>query len=105
MGTYRSKLDITADILTIATRNPKKTQIMYQANLSFKVLQKYLAELNDASLICYQNGNQCYGLTDKGRQFLEEYKGYLRISKHVEKFLNDATVKRAQLERLFSQSP
>lgn len=104
MGNYRSKLDITADILNIASRNPKKTQIMYQANLSFKVLQKYLAELNEASLICYQNDNQCYGLTEKGRQFIEEYKRYSKVNKHVEKVLSDATVKKAKLERLFSQN-
>ncbi len=33
----------------VANRKPKKTQIMYQANLSFRVLQKYLAEMSGAS--------------------------------------------------------
>jgi predicted transcriptional regulator len=38
---YRDKLDIIADILTVASRNAKRTQIMYQANLSYKVLCDY----------------------------------------------------------------
>lgn len=104
MGTYRRKLDIIADILTIAAHDPKKTQIMYQANLSYNVLQKYLVELNGASLISYQDQDKCYGLTDKGRQFLDNYKCYSRIIKNIEKALNDATLKKTQLERLFSQS-
>ena len=45
MGNYRGKLDIIADILRVVSGNAKKTQIMYQANLSYRVLQKYLAEI------------------------------------------------------------
>ena len=103
MGNYRGKFDIVADILNIASRNPKKTQIMYQANLSFRILQKYLAELSGASLICFQDETQCYALTKKGQQFLDEYKEYSKTNKHVEKVLNDANVKKANLARLFSQ--
>jgi predicted transcriptional regulator len=103
LGIYRGKLEIIADILMVASRKPKKTQIMYQANLSFRVLQKYLAELKGASLICFQDEGQCYALTAKGRQFLEEYKEYSKSNRHVEKVLKDANVKKANLERLFIQ--
>ena len=68
MGSYRDKLDIIADILNVASRKPKKTQIMYQANLSFRLLQKYLAELSGASLICFEDETQCYALTSKGEE-------------------------------------
>ena len=54
MRNYRDKFDIIADILKISKRNPKKTQIMYQANLSYKVLKKYLSETIESSLLSYK---------------------------------------------------
>src|SRR4030066_1575363 len=94
MGNYRGRLDIIADILNVASRNPKKTQIMYQANLSYKVLQKYLSEIVGSSLIGYEDEKQCYKLTDKGRAFLEAYQKYTKTNKHVEKRLNDVASKK-----------
>ena len=67
MGSYRGKLDIIADILRVAMGNAKKTQIMYQANLSYKVLQKYLAEIIEASLISFEDEKRCYILTAKDK--------------------------------------
>ena len=93
-----------AAILKVAIHSPKKTQIMYQANLSFQVLQKYLSELINASMICFQDEDQCYTLATKGRLFLEEYKEYSKINKHVEKALTQANVKKENLERLFTNS-
>ena len=102
MGNYRSKLDIIADILHVASQGAKKTQIMYQANLSFKVLTKYLAEVIEACLIRFERGKQCYILTSKGRKFLERYKEYSRRNRHVERQLNDVIFKRKVLEELCS---
>lgn len=102
MGSYRSRLDIIADILLVASRNAKKTQIMYQANLSYKVLKRYLAEIVEASLIHFEREKQCYMLTSKGREFLEAYKQYSRTNKHVEKRLKDVRTKRKVLEDLCS---
>ena len=97
MGNYRGRLDIIADILNVASRNPKKTQIMYQANLSYKVLQRYLSEIVSSSLIGYEDDKQCYKLTDKGRKFLEAYQKYSKTNKHVEKRLNDVASKKQVL--------
>ena len=102
MGSYRGKLDIIADILRVAMGNAKKTQIMYQANLSYKVLQKYLAEIIGASLICFKDEEKCYTLTDKGSEFLDVYKEYSRTSKHIEKRLSEALTKKMFLEQLCS---
>ncbi len=102
MGSYRSRLDIIADILLVASRNAKKTQIMYQANLSYKVLTRYLAEIVEASLVNFEYEKQCYVLTTKGREFLEAYKQYSRTNKHVEKRLKDVRTKRKVLEDLCS---
>ena len=100
MGNYRGRLDIIADILNVASRDAKKTQIMYQANLSYKVLQRYLAEVAAAQLISFEDAKQCYSLTDKGREFLEAYEKYSKTNKHVEKKLNDVATKRKVLEEL-----
>jgi predicted transcriptional regulator len=100
MGNYRGRLDIIADILNVASRDAKKTQIMYQANLSYKVLQRYLEEVASAQLICFEDVKQCYTLTEKGRKFLEAYEKYSRTNKTMEKKLNDVATKRKFLEKL-----
>jgi predicted transcriptional regulator len=73
---------------------------MYQANLSYKVLQKYLAEVVDSSLISFEDARNCYHLTDKGKRFLEAYEEYSRSYKHVEKRLNDVEIRRKNLQEL-----
>lgn len=100
MVNYRDRLDIIADILNVVSREAKKTQIMYQANLSYKVLQRYLNEIAEASLVTFQDTNQIYLLTSKGQDYLEAYKEYQRCSKTMEKRLNDFSLKRKILETL-----
>jgi predicted transcriptional regulator len=100
LGNYRGRLDIIADILHVASRNAKKTQIMYQANLSYKVLQRYLAEITGASLINFEDERQCYMLTAKGQEFLDAYQEYSKTNRHVEKRLNDVLTKKKVLEKL-----
>ena len=102
MGSYRSRLDIVADILRVASGNAKKTQIMYQANLSYKILTKYLTEVSKTSLIDFENEKQCYVLTARGREFLEAYKEYSRDKMHIEKRLNEINCKKKVLEELCS---
>ncbi len=100
MGNYRDRLDIIADILNVASREAKKTQIMYQANLSYRVLQRYLTEVVEASLVRFESHNQCYMLTFKGQEYLDAYKDYARCSKSMEKRLTDFSTKRKVLENL-----
>jgi predicted transcriptional regulator len=102
LGTYRGRLDIIADILQVASQNAKKTQIMYQANLSYKVLKRYLREITEASLISFQVAEQYYVLTDKGQEFLEAYRDYAKTNKSIEKRLNDVDAKKKSLEELCS---
>ena len=102
LRSYRNRLDIIADILHVVSQNPKKTQIMYQANLSYKVLQRYLAEIIEASLINFEDEKRCYMLTAKGREFLDAYQEYSEINRHVEKRLNDVRTSKRVLERLCS---
>jgi predicted transcriptional regulator len=102
MGNYRNRLDIIADILQVVSQNAKKTQIMFQANLSYKVLQRYLGDIISASLISFETAEQCYVLTQKGQEFLEAYKDYAKTHKSVEKRLNDVDNMKKSLEELCS---
>jgi predicted transcriptional regulator len=99
---YRSRLDIIADILRAAEKNAKKTQIMYQANLNYKVLQKYLTEILGSSLIYFEEEKRLYVLTDKGKEFLTTYQGYYRTNKHLKKWQSEAHIKKNILEKLSS---
>jgi predicted transcriptional regulator len=100
LGSYRNRLDIIADILQVVSQSAKKTQIMYQANLSYKVLQKYLREVRRASLVDFECDDQCYVLTSKGRDFLEAYKEYSRNNRQIERKLNEINGKKRVLEEL-----
>ena len=102
MGNYRGRLDIIADILQVASQNAKKTQIMYQANLSYKVLQRYLRDITESSLVSFEPTEQSYVLTLKGQDFLEAYKDYAKTNKRIEKSLNDVDIKKKNLEELCS---
>jgi predicted transcriptional regulator len=100
MRNYRDKFDIIADILEIAKKNPKKTQIMYQANLSYKVLQKYLEKIIKSNLVSFHEQNHCYTLTTKGQSFLDKYQVYDQSNKTIEKQLSALFLRKKALNQL-----
>ena len=73
MPKNRDKVEIVADILEICRNHTRKTNIMYQANLSFQLLTKYLRLLQQANLIKAGEGGSLYSATDKGLEFLKQY--------------------------------
>jgi len=85
---YRDKFRIIKDVLQVISnaRNPgsKKTHIMYGANLSFRLLERYVAEVLKAGLVCY-DGVCFYMITDKGNEFLRIYDDYERERKEFER--------------------
>jgi predicted transcriptional regulator len=91
-----------ADILRVVSGNAKKTQIMYQANLSYKVLQKYLSYASESCLIDFHEERRCYVLTVKGGRFLEIYREYSEANRSLEKSLNVMSSKRKVLDQLCS---
>ena len=101
---YRRKFDIIADMLLVASggSGAKKTQIMYRANLSYKLLTKYLDEMRKTYLLSFEQKQRHYVLTSKGRQFLEVYKEYAKRTRDAEKHLNDLNGKKRMLESLCS---
>jgi predicted transcriptional regulator len=68
----RGRIEITADILSVAREEAKKTQIVYNANLNFKRVDAYLHYLVDKGLI--ENTGGVYKTTEKGKEFLHDYK-------------------------------
>ncbi len=100
MVNYREHFDIIADILNVAVRNAKKTRIMYQANLSYSILQRYLPEIVAASLVSFDGQSQSYALTPKGQEFLYAYKEYSKTRQHVERRLSEVAEKKKILEQL-----
>jgi predicted transcriptional regulator len=99
MGNYRDRLQIIADILSIASKRAKKTQIMYQANLSYRLLCRYLGEVLDADLVSFEKGD-CYVLTAKGKEFLGRHEEYSKRCKSLEEHLNHVNSEKTVLEKM-----
>ena len=70
---YRSRTDITAQILEAANGGVTKTKIMYKAFLSYAQLKEYLTVLIENGLLEYIEGEQIYRTTEKGTRFLKIY--------------------------------
>lgn len=87
-GKYRSRLQIIADILQIVKDGSKKTRIMFQANLSYKLLKRYLNTVLGANLACLNDSSE-YVITDKGKVFLEKFNEY---SKRIDHVANDRMI-------------
>ena len=106
MSTYRifrksnrHSLDITRDILLVASVKVRKTRIMYQANLSFVQVKKYLHALLMKELL-RRDGDSCYLITNKGLKFLELYDQYLDKCKAIREQVDKSTKERVLLENM-----
>ena len=73
---HRSQEQIIADILSVVEKEPKKTHIMYGANLSYTLLCKYLDRLLGAGLVKYRRKDRVYELTNRGEHYLDRYGEY-----------------------------
>jgi predicted transcriptional regulator len=83
----RTRVEILASILKVASSGALKTHIMYKANLSHRQLERYLGFLEERGLLAQgideDMGNRIYRITDKGSDFLREYShvsGYFALS-------------------------
>ncbi len=101
MGKYRSRLEIIADILCVVNDNDgaRKTRIMYQANLSYKLLTQYLNGVVEAGLVKL-GAKHCYMLTQKGKDFLAKFGAYSKSCEKVEVQLNHVEDQRVMLEKM-----
>ena len=69
----RSEMEIIREILSLSVDGAKKTQILYQTNLSYAQVQNYLSFLLDKKLLEKQEGNPFvfYGTTQRGKMLLK----------------------------------
>jgi len=73
----RTRMEILASILKVASNGALKTHIMYKANLSHRQLERYLTFLEERGLLAQgldeELGNRIYRITEKGFDFLRDY--------------------------------
>jgi predicted transcriptional regulator len=82
----RDKLYIIAVILEITREGTLKTQVMYQASLSFTQLNGYLEFMLRSSLLdkIPKNNKEIYRATVKGMDFLQRYREIVELLKTEE---------------------
>ena len=79
----RTRVEILANILQVASNRTLKTHIMYRANLSHRQLEKYLAFLETNGMLerlLDEDGVLKYRVTQKGIEFLKDYE---RLSSYL----------------------
>ena len=105
MGKHRSRLKILANILEVITKNngAKKTQIMYQAYLSYKLLVQYLNDATEAGFVVCREEN-CYKLTPKGESFLVKFREYDKSREIINRKLNWVEKQKLMLEEMSSST-
>jgi predicted transcriptional regulator len=98
----RDKLSIVAAILEAAHSGESKTRIMFSANLSFKLLEKYLD-------ICVRSGfvrvnERKYTLTVYGEEFLKQYRQLHDRYYKAQRTLDSLTCERDRMAHLCDES-
>ena len=70
----RDRVEIMAEILGLCSEPRTKTHVMYGTNLSWKMLQYYLSELQSLELLEVKDSSSRYVVTKRGREFVEKWK-------------------------------
>src|ERR687893_401889 len=68
---YRSRTELTSNILEAANGGATKTKIMYRAFLSYAQLKEYLAMLTQNGLLAHDVEGERYRTTSNGFKFIE----------------------------------
>ena len=79
----RNRMEIVADLLTIAKSGALKTHLMYRANLSYVMVTDYLKFLKGAGLIKEifdSDGTKLYHTTPRGLRYLQVYDSLQNIT-------------------------
>jgi predicted transcriptional regulator len=69
----RDRIEIMAEILSLCLNPQIKTQVMYGINLSWKMLQHYLSELQSLKLLEVDKKSTTYITTLKGKEFVKKW--------------------------------
>jgi predicted transcriptional regulator len=103
LGKNRDRLSLIGAILHASNEGATKTRIMLNANLSFKLLEKYLSTANRLGFL--QQNQSHYTITLKGHEFLNEYKNLNQQHNAALKTLKELRHKRTLLENLCQEDP
>ena len=95
LGKNRDRLSIIAAILEAVKSGASKTRIMFSANLSFALLEKYLDICIRAGFV-EKNGTK-YALTEHGASTLKQYKQLHERYSYAQKMFNNIVSERERL--------
>jgi predicted transcriptional regulator len=98
MRKNRDRLSIVVAILKASDSSLSKTRIMFAANLSFKLLEKYLDLVIGAGFLRVDGST--YLLTTQGREFLERHKDFHQRYAKAQRMLEILSCERDDLSRL-----
>ena len=77
--TSRPKVQIMAEMLGLCREPQSKTHVMYETNLSWEMLQKYLSHLESLGFLEIQQKPRKYVTTQKGLQFVSRWKDVIDL--------------------------
>ena len=95
LGKNRDRLSIIAAILEAVNLGACKTKIMFSANLSFRLLEKYL-DICLRSGFVELNGTK-YSLTEQGASMLKQYRHLQERYNRAQKVFNNLVSQRERL--------
>ena len=75
----RTNLEIAAEILSFCRKPRTKTHVMYNTNLSWQMLQKYLSQLQSLGLLEVHHSVTKYATTQKGVKFVEKWRELVEL--------------------------
>ena len=78
----RSNIEIIAEMLKVGENGAGKTRIMYNANMSYRQIQKYLGFLMSAGFIdkvAVGNPSVTYKVSDKGLKLLNSINSIIEM--------------------------
>ena len=87
-------------MLGVVREGARKTEIMYQANLSYRLLVRYLQDVLDLGLVRMQD-DHTYVLTPRGADFLVEFEDYHARRVAVEERFDEMEDEKALLINAF----
>ncbi len=99
MGKNRDSLRIIADILSSINSGANKTKIMFSANLSFRLLEKYLGIVISSGLV-HVNGSR-YELTQQGVEFVKRYSDFQEHYVSARRLLESLDFERKNLSLMY----
>ena len=95
----RDSLEIVRDVLSVASEKTRNTRIMYQANLSYRIMEKYLNSLLEGDLL-ERVDDSFYVVTWRGKEFLQMYNDYVERCRRIGEEIGGVRKDRLLLENM-----